>query len=51
MFLSVVGPGPYNLLQSILAPAKQIEKTLEELTEVLTNHYSLPPSEVMQCFF
>ena len=34
-FLSVVGPGPYKLLRSILALVKPSEKTLEELTEVL----------------
>ena len=49
-FLSVVGPSPYKLLSSILAPVKPSEKTFEELTEVLRNHYSPPPSEVMQRF-
>ena len=34
-FLSVVGPGPYKLLRSILALVKLSEKTFEELTEVL----------------
>ena len=49
-FLSVVGPSPYKLLSSILAPVKPSEKTFEELTEVLRNHYSPPPLEVMQRF-
>ena len=34
-FLSVVGPGPYQLLRSILALVKPSEKMFEELTEVL----------------
>ena len=49
-FLSVVGPGPYKLLRSILTPVKPSEKTFEQLTEVLKNHYNPPPSEVMQRF-
>ena len=49
-FLSVVGSGPYKLLRSIVAPTKPSEKTFEQLTEVLKNHYNHPPSEVMQCF-
>ena len=48
--MSVVGPSPYKLLSSILAPVKPSEKTFQELTEVLRNHYSPPPSEVMQRF-
>ena len=49
-FLSVIGPGPYKLLRSILTPVKPSEKTFEQLTEVLKNHYNPPPSEVMQRF-
>ena len=49
-FLSVVGPGPYKVLRSILAPVKPSAKTFEELTQVLTDYYSPPPSEVMQRF-
>ena len=49
-FLSVIGPAPYKLLRSLLSPARPTEKSFEELTEVLSNHYSPPPSEVMQRF-
>ena len=49
-FLSVVGKSAYHLLRSLLAPAKPTEKTYEELVRELTNHYSPPPSEVMQRF-
>jgi len=34
-FLLVVGPGPYKLLRSILAPVKPSELTFEQLVEVL----------------
>ena len=47
-FLSVVGPGPYKLLRSLLSPTKPSEKTFEQLVAVLTEHYCPPPSEVMQ---
>ena len=49
-FLTVIGPAPYKLLRSLLSPAKHADKTFEELTELLANHYSPPPSEVMQRF-
>lgn len=49
-FLSVVGRSDYNLLRSLIAPAKPIEKSFEELVEVLTAHYSPRPTEVMQRF-
>ena len=49
-FLSVIGPGPYKLLQSLLTPDRPTDKTFEELTEILSKHYNPPPSEVMQRF-
>ena len=49
-FLSVIGPAPYKLLRSLLSPERPNEKTFEELTAVLANHYSPPPSEVMQLY-
>ena len=47
-FLTVVGAAPYKLLRSLLAPKKVDDKTFEQLTEILANHYSPPPSEVVQ---
>ena len=44
-FLPVVGN---NILRSLLAPTKLSDKTLEQLTETLTKHFSPPPSEVIQ---
>ena len=49
-FLSVIGPAPYKLLRSLIAPTKPTDKTFEELVAVLTKHYSPQPSEVMQRF-
>ena len=31
IFLSVIGPAPYQLLRTLLAPTKPSEKTFEEL--------------------
>ena len=42
-FLSVIGPGPYKLLRSLLTPDKPSDKTFEELTALLSKHYSSPP--------
>ena len=49
-FLVVIGPEPYELLRSLLAPTKPKEKTCAELVSKLTEHYSPTPSEVMQRF-
>ena len=38
-FLTVVGPGPYRLLRSLLSPAKPSDKTYDELVKKLTEHY------------
>ncbi|XP_064396342.1 uncharacterized protein K02A2.6-like [Halichondria panicea] len=50
VFLSVVGKRTYNILRSLLSPDKPSTKTFEELTAVLTSHFSPPPSEVIQRF-
>ena len=49
-FLSLVGRSAYNLLRSLIAPAKPTDKTFGELVSVLTKHYSPKPTEVMQRF-
>ncbi len=48
MFLTLVGPATYKLLRSLIAPANPTDKTLAQLVEVLANHYSPKPSEIMQ---
>ena len=47
-FLSVIEPGPYKLLRSLLTPDKPSDKIFEELTALLQKHYSPHPSEVIQ---
>lgn len=47
-FHTVVGQRFCKLLCSFLAPAKQTDKTYDELVKKLTEHYSPTPSEVMQ---
>ena len=43
-FLTMVGPAAYKLLRSLLTPTTPDEKTFEQLTAILTNHCSPPPS-------
>ena len=49
-FLTVIGPGPYKLLRSLLSPEKPSDKTYEQLAKKLADHYNPAPSEVMQRF-
>lgn len=49
-FLTVIGPGPYKLLRSLLSSVKPTDKTYDELVKKMTEHYSPTPSEVMQHF-
>ena len=44
-FLSVIGPTPYKLLRSLIAPTKPTDKTFEELVAVLTEHYTVHSSQ------
>lgn len=48
VFLTVIGPGAYKLLRNLLSPDKLEDKTFQSLTEVMTKHYHLAPSEIMQ---
>ena len=52
IFLSVMGAATYKLLRSLvtLAPAKLGEKTYEELVKLLSAHFNLLPSEIVQRF-
>ena len=46
--LSVMGPRTFKLLRNLLTPAKPGEKSYTELVEVLTDHFSLKQSEIVQ---
>ena len=48
VFLSVVGPKTYNLLGSLLAPAKPGEKSYDVLIEKLKDHYNPAPAEIVE---
>ena len=50
IFLIVVGKHTYDILRSLLTPDKPSTKTFEELMKVLSEHFSPPPSEVLQRF-
>ena len=47
-FLAVIGPNAYKLLSSLVAPEKPGEKTFTDLVDVMTQHHSPPPSEIVQ---
>ena len=47
-FLAVIGPNAYKLLSSMVAPEKPGEKTFTDLVDVMTQHHSPPPSEIVQ---
>ena len=48
IFLTVIGPPTYNLVSSLVAPAKPVDKTLAQLMDVAKKHYCPPPSEIVQ---
>ena len=50
VFLASIGPSPYKLLRSLLAPDKPAETEYGTLRGKLQQHYSPKPSEIMQRF-
>ena len=48
VLLSAIGPVPYKLLTSLISPQKPGEKSYEELVTLLTEHYNLAPSEIVE---
>ena len=48
VFLAVVGPTTYALLQNLVAPAKPGDKTFVELVAALKEHFKPTPSETVQ---
>ena len=48
VFLAVVGPTTYSLLRNLVAPSKPGDKTFDELTTALKEHYNPTPSETVQ---
>ena len=50
VFLSVIGPGAYKLLRSLLSPKKPGDKPFKSLTEVMTKHCKPVLSEIVQSY-
>ena len=50
VFLTVIGPSPCKMLRILLSLEKPADKMLEQLTQILKDHYNPKPSEVMQRF-
>lgn len=48
ILLSVCGASTYRLIRSLVAPGKPTDKTFEEIVTLLKNHYTPPPSEIVQ---
>ena len=48
ILLSVVGARTYQLLTSLVAPDKPGSKTYDELKNIMEQHLSPPPSEIVQ---
>ena len=48
VLLSVIGAATYKMLRNILSPAKQGDKTYEELIEKLSRHFHPAPSEIVE---
>lgn len=49
-FLTLIGRPAFKLLWSLLHPNKPANKTFDELTQILTDHYKPAPSEIVQRF-
>ena len=49
-FLSVMGPKTFNLLRSLVQPAKPGGKTFEEIVDTLTKHFSPKPLVIAERF-
>ena len=50
ILLSVVGANTYRLIRNLVAPAKQDDKTYEELMDLMKKHQCPAPSETVQRF-
>ena len=46
--LSVIGPRTFKLLRNLLTPEKPGDKPYADLVKVLTDHFNLKPSEIVQ---
>ena len=47
ILLSVIGPDTYSLLRTLCAPTRPADKTFKQITDILKEHFSPKPSEVV----
>ena len=50
ILLSACGTPTYKLVRTLVAPAAETDKTFDEITERVQNHYQLKPSVIMRRF-
>ena len=50
IFLSVVGDKTYKLIQGLVAPAKPMDKSYQDLVDLLTSHLQPAPSMIVERF-
>ncbi len=50
VLLSVIGAKTYNLLRSLTAPVKPVEKTFKKIVDVLQTHLKPKPLIIAECF-
>ena len=50
MLLRVCGASAYQLIRSVVSPAKPTEKTFEQIVTLMKEHYFPKPSVTMQRF-
>ena len=50
ILLSTIGAQAYKVLQNLISPSTQTEKSFKESVEVMTKHFCPPPSEIVQRF-
>jgi len=50
ILLSVVGAEMYQLMQSLVAPEKPMEKSFDQLVDLVKGHYQPTPSVIVQQF-
>ena len=46
--LTAIGPTTYNLLSSLVAPQKATDKSYDDIVQLLKDHHSPAPSEIVQ---
>ena len=48
VLFSVCGAATYKLIKNLLAPTKPVDTTFKDIVKLLTEHYQLTPSRVVQ---